>query len=294
MGLGLRICTYNVRNLFLGNVDSGQPMSVDTHTAKTPAELRSLVKVIDAVAADVLCLQEVSSATALHALNDELARPFAHIEVLQGNSNRGIHLATMSRTPFELTSHREHLLVDECGGELCEYDTETDAENGRSTRLRFQRDLLLAEISLKSGCPLAIFNVHLKSQTNRPWRRLAADTIRDAESRSIRAIVGEYTRQHCAYPTVLLGDFNERRTSDSVSCLFSMAFADPLDAQLRQEGRNPSTYWPKKHMRLDHILLSARARDLLRKGSARIHASHRGKQASDHYPVSLRLDLDRN
>lgn len=290
----MRICTYNVRNLFLAGLGGEQGNSTDiAHSTKVPAEFRSLVKIVDKVAADVLCLQEVSTFSALHALNEALTRPFEHIEVLPGNSNRGIHLATMSRYPFELTSHRDLLLADESGAELAEYATQADAENLRPTHLRFQRDLLLAEIAVDSQRPLAIFNTHLKSKTNRPWRLLAADTIRDAESRTIRTVVSAYATEHADRPTVLLGDFNDKRSSDSVSRLFSMAFTDPLDAQLRRQGRNPSTYWPRRRMRIDHILLSARARDLLQKGSARIHASHAAKRASDHYPVSLELDLDK-
>ena len=44
----------------------------------------------------------------------------------------------------------------------------------RTVPLRFQRDLLLGEIDAGPLGTVAIFNTHLKSKTNRPWRLLAA------------------------------------------------------------------------------------------------------------------------
>lgn len=291
----MRICTYNVRNLFLDDAANAnaevEPVARDPYYTKSPAEFRSLVKTIGRVNADVLCLQEVSSLASLEKLNAELERPLPHVGFLPGNSNRGIQLAILSRYPLRLRSHAQLELTDAAGGPLAEYDSEADAAAERTVPLRFQRDLLLGEIDAGPLGQLAIFNTHLKSKTNRPWRLLAADTIRIAECQAISAIVENYLERHPNRATLLLGDFNDTRNSESLAHLFAMPFTDPLDDQLRRTGRNPSTYWPKRRMRIDHILVSPAAQAFVRKDSARIHSSRQAQKASDHYPVSLDLDL---
>ena len=299
----MRICTYNVRNLFLddaANADADANANADAdveaserdpYYTKSPAEFRNLVKTIGRVNADVLCLQEVSTRASLEKLNAALERPLPHVGFLPGNSNRGIQLAMLSRYPLCLSSHAHLELTDEAGGSLTEYDTAADAAAGRTVPLRFQRDLLLGEIDAGPLGKLAIFNTHLKSKTNRPWRLLAADTIRVAECQAISRIIEDYLERHPQRATVLLGDFNDIRSSESLAPLFAMPFTDPLTDQLRGTGRNPSTYWPRRRMRIDHILLSPAAQACVRQGSARIHSGRQAKQASDHYPVSLELDM---
>ena len=125
-------------------------------------------------------LQEVGSATALNELNERLKRPFSFAEVLPGNSDRDIHLAILSQSPFQLTSHREQTLSDESGQPLYEFDSEVAADNDAASVLKLQRDLMLAEVGPGGDPPLAVFNVHLKSKTNREWRLLGADVVRSA------------------------------------------------------------------------------------------------------------------
>ncbi len=272
----MRIATYNVKNLLA----DGKPA----------AELQALVGTIDALSADVLLLQEVGSANRLAATNEALTSPYPFIGLLPGNSNRGIHLAVMSREPFELTSHRSEVLTDEQGTELGEYDSQTDAEIGRSRPLLLQRDLLLTELALDGLGTLALFNMHLKSKTNQPWRRLAADVIRAAECRTVARIVARYLAIHPRRPVIVGGDFNDTRHSEALSPLFELPLVDPLGEVLARSGRNPSTYWPKRRMRLDFLLVSEQVRGILVPDSGEIHTGARARRASDHYPVSLEID----
>ena len=73
------------------------------------------------------------------------------------------------------------------------------------------------------------------------------------------------------------------------SMVFALPLSDPMGEKLAATGRNPSTYWPKRRMRLDFLLLSAAAEGLYVADSARIHTGARAKRASDHYPVSVDL-----
>ncbi len=281
----MRVASYNVRNLLEADQATLAGVAV-----KSPEEIRALAGTVDRLGAHVLLLQEVGSLGVLSELNGQLASPYPYLEVLPGNSPRGIHLAILSREPFELTSHRARVLTDEAGDPLLEHETEADATAGLLRPVRLQRDLMLAEVSLEDAGVLALFNVHLKSRTNRSWRRLPAETIRAAEVRCVAEVVAGYLGAHPGRPVLLAGDFNDTRRSPVLAPLFELPLADPMGEQLARAGRNPSTYWPKRRMRLDFLLLSERAAGLMVAGSARIHAGQRARRASDHYPVSVDLD----
>lgn len=283
----MRIATYNVRNL----LDEDQAARAAA-SPKTENELKALAGTIGQVSADVLLLQEVGGNEILASVNDRLNAPYPYLEVLPGNSVRGIHLAILSREPFELTSHQSALLADEEGGALHEYETEADAAAGTASPARIQRDLMLAEIALEDAGVLALFNVHLKSKTNRDWRLLASDVIRAAEVRHVVEIVTAYLDRHPRRPVILGGDFNDTPRSDVLAPLFEL-LTDPLGERLAKTGRNPSTYWPKRRMRIDFLLLSPAAVARLNRDSPKIHAGQRAQRASDHYAVSLDLDFTR-
>lgn len=282
----MRIVSYNVQNLL--DEDGARRAGA---AVKTAQQMKALAGTIGELRADVLLLQEVGDGGVLETLNDALPAPYPFLSVLPGNSPRGIHLAIMSREPFELTSHRDVVLTGDDGEVLEEYESEADAAADCTRPVRFQRDLMLAELLLEETEPLAIFNVHLKSRTNRPWKRLAADVIRAAEVRHVASTVQAYLNAQPGRGLIVTGDFNDTRSSEVLSPLFALPLSDPLGEVLARTGRNPSTYWPKRRMRLDFVLLSPVARERMITGSARIHAGQRAKRASDHYPVSVDLLL---
>ena len=175
---------------------------------------------------------------------------------------------------------------------MLEYASEAAAAAGQAMPLKMCRDLLRVDV-LGLPRPLSLFVVHLKSRTNRPWRRLAADQVRAAESRLVTQIVSAYRASEPAALLGLCGDFNDLVSSTALQPLQALGLCDPLGAALSRDGRNPSTYWPRRRMRIDHILLSPAAAALVVADSPCIHAHRMAQTASDHYPVSLRLDLAR-
>jgi endonuclease/exonuclease/phosphatase family metal-dependent hydrolase len=281
----LRIASYNVQNLFT-EADARQQGSADAKPAKA---LKALSATLEIVAADAVLLQEVASPEALERVNERLALPYPFAAVVEGNSERGIHLAVLSREPFELTSHRHLALADEAGLPLLEYASEAAATADQPTPLQIQRDLLQIELDLADKGVLTLFNVHLKSKTNRPWRRLAADDVRAAEARQIAGLLGNYLQAHPGRPVLLGGDFNDLRSSECLTPLFDLPLTDPLGELLAKTGANPSTYWPKRRTRLDFLLLSPGAARRLVPNSPQIHRGQRAKRASDHYAVSVEL-----
>jgi endonuclease/exonuclease/phosphatase family metal-dependent hydrolase len=278
----VRLATYNVKNLFREELS-------DRH--KPDGEFSSLAGSINKLGADIVLLQEVGSQSALDELNARLKVPFNYAQVQLGNSDRDIHLAILSRHPFRLISHREQTLFNETGDDLLEYNSEADARSGAASVLKLQRDLMLAEVATDEFGVLTLFNVHLKSKTNRQWRLLAADVVRSAECRMIASRISKYIQQFPERPVFLAGDFNDTRNSEPLRPLFSIPLFDPVGEGLARTGSNPSTYWPRRRMRIDFILASTQGRRLLVPHGERIHNSQQAKRASDHFPVSVDLQL---
>jgi endonuclease/exonuclease/phosphatase family metal-dependent hydrolase len=273
------ISTYNVKNLFLCGEGPTKPHK----------EVRPLARMIDQVGADVMVLQEVGSLRSLQQLNQQLARPYEYADLVPGNSNRSIHIAVLSRLPMVLKSHKDHGLKGHSGEALEFYPDTAAATVQRSAPLAFARDVVRVDIRTATWPAVSLFALHLKSRTNAPWQILAADDMRQAECRALVNIVNAYVRAHPDACVAVLGDFNDRMSSDALAPLKVLNLSDPLGAKLRLSGRNPSTYWPKRRMRIDHILVNQRMLSLVEPDSPQIHVSQMARTASDHYPVSLCL-----
>ena len=254
--------------------------------------LRPMARMIAQVNADVLLVQEVGSQRSLALLNDELPQPYAYCEVVPGNSTRSIHLGVLSRYPVALKSHRHLRLFDEAGAPLQFYPSADHAALQDAQPVGFFRDLLQVEVRPPEQPALTLFGVHLKSKTNPPWQLHGAGVYRTAEARAVRQVVEQYCAQHPATGVGVVGDLNDLLSSDALRPLRELPLQDVVGAQLRQAGRNPSTYWPKRRMRIDHILLDATLAARLVPDSAVIHANNMARTASDHYPVSVTLAGD--
>lgn len=242
---------------------------------------------IDQVDADLIALQEVGSEQSLTSLNDRLTRPYEFAAFARGNSDRSIGLAVLSRAALAVTSYADLQLRDTDGSVMHAYANETSARAGITSPLRFQRDVMLVECDLPGSLRVAVFVVHLKSRTTRPWQTLSADAMRGAEIRALAWAVREYALRHPDRQILVMGDCNDQFSSDAMAPLRALALHDPIGEAVRKAGRNPSTYWPKRRMRIDHILLWPH--DRVRVGSPMIHANNMARTASDHYPVSIEL-----
>ncbi len=277
-GIHIRIATYNLQDLFLDGPDE------KPHAAK-----RAIRRLIHLVDADVLAVQEVGSVEALQDLNAGLARPYAYIGLLPGNSNRSIHLGVLSRYELKLTSHVNVPLYEGDGKRLRGFVMEEDALTGTKRDIRLQRDILLAEFCV-GGLNFGCFIVHLKSKWSPAWADLGTDQLRAAEARCLSRLVTEYCDEHVDDEVIVLGDFNDVPTSDAMAPLRALHFTDPHRHLKRSMGRNPTTYWPRRRKRIDRIYLRGKTAERVQEGSQTIHAGEMAKQASDHYPVSVMLN----
>ncbi|MEM1434922.1 MAG: endonuclease/exonuclease/phosphatase family protein [Pseudomonadota bacterium] len=279
----LRLATYNVQNLF---TDAAGTLD------RSAVSLKALLRMLELLDADVVALQEVGGATALNRLNEGLKTPYPFAYCGEGNSRRNIQLAYLSRWPLTLHSHRTLPLTDPEGAALSDYPDALAATRRQLQPLRFQRDILRADLVTETGAELCLLNVHLKSRAEALWRQLSSDTIRAAE---IRALARVATTCAASVPTALLGDFNDSWTSDPMAPLRALRWIDVMQWEVaRSRGaraRSPGTYWKKRHARLDFVHVSPQLHAHLVPGSARTHSGALGQRASDHYPVSVDLQL---
>ena len=283
----LKIATYNAENFFDRNEGDGPGAPKESH------EVEALVRAVDRLNADVIAFQEVESQRALTELNDRLKKPYSYFQLVRGNYYRRLHLAFMSRHPFWYTSHKETILKAADGSVLYEYASPKTASLQQSAPLRFQRDVLLAEIEVPGFGICALFNLHLKSQSTNDWRLLENDTIRAAEARAAARIVSRYAHDNPGVPIVVLGDFNERVNMRSIRPLApGLHYYDVIQQEWIGHSSPNYTYNKSPYRsRIDYLLLSPLARQAYRSSSVRVHRNNDTWVASDHFPVSCEMTL---
>lgn len=194
----ITIATYNVLNLF---DDYDDPYIENENPTKSPQEQAMLARTIRAVNADVLALAEVENRGALQAFVDTHLKDLGYEVVLyEGNSDRGIDVALLSRLPIgPVTSHR-HLRLKDAEGKP----------------VRFQRDLLQVTIMPPRSCPFDVFVVHLKSKHGEEH---GAGAVRLAEGTAIRNILDARLEQNPRARFVICGDFNDYLDSPAVQAI---------------------------------------------------------------------------
>ncbi|MFT7654564.1 MAG: endonuclease/exonuclease/phosphatase family metal-dependent hydrolase [Limisphaerales bacterium] len=272
----IRLATYNVRNLFLCGEGEEKPAR----------EVRALVKTIGQLNVDVMMLQEVGSLQSLQILNQKLSKPYPFEASVVGNSERSIHLGVLSRVPFETSSHRHIALVDENKMPVQYFANAHAALNAETSPVVVQRDFL--KVSLAN---LTLIGVHLKSKGNPSWQRIGADEIRMLEARALAALAASERAKERHRALVVLGDFNDVAASVSLQPLADLGWFDLHEKHYKALGRNPSTYWPKRRMRIDRMLITPETEGYVVANSAQILIDERFRLASDHYPVAMDLDL---
>ncbi len=278
----IRIATYNCENYFL---------SRDPEIDKSAKAKTALIKTIDLVDADILCLQEVENQDVLEEINQGLEKPYDYYLLEQGNSSRGINVGMMSRLIFEGESHKNTELKTESGKPLFEYRDKAASVDNQLSNANFQRDLYLCEFNV-GGKSLLVFNTHFKSRKNYPWLKNDADVIRLAEASMTKEIVSQYIGNQASY-VVLAGDLNQRYKHKSIQPLTRWAeLYDPVVNEIISAAPKTTTYHSKPKERIDYLLLGQNLRPYYVEPSAKIHRSNRTKTASDHLPVSIDLEFD--
>ncbi|HEY3244774.1 MAG TPA: endonuclease/exonuclease/phosphatase family protein, partial [Phycisphaerae bacterium] len=266
----VRIATLNSLNLFDAYDD---PYHSDESTPTKPrSELEHLAATIRALDADVLAMQEVEN----RGILEQFVRTFlpemhyGEVVLFEGNDERGIDVAILSRFPVGPVTSYRHLKFPRPDGTLAS----------------FQRDLLRARIDPPGGEAFDMFVVHLKSKRG---SRAGAPTgdptlnVRLAEALEIRKIFDELLAADPAANFLICGDFNDTFDSQPVRTIVGSgptalrSFIDELPPEQRV------TYNKEPHRAMiDFILCSPALGARYAKGSYHITAGTVETNGTDH------------
>jgi endonuclease/exonuclease/phosphatase family metal-dependent hydrolase len=253
---------------------------------------RMTAQVIQDIGADVLGLVEVEDRPALVRFNrDLLGGLYRHVMLVDGNDDRGIDVAIMTRHGFDIGSIRSN--VDK-----------TDAKG-----IIFSRDCAEYEVRTPNDVVIHVLVNHFKSQSG------GGGAKRERQAKEVRKIVDQLV--HAGAHVVVLGDLNEGPTvggsqAPNLAALFenNSPLIDCYSLPGFDLGNRPGTFDScGLRNRLDYIFISKSLRPfyatgrVFRKGLwgsritrptlwetyPEITASKEG--ASDHSAVVLELDI---
>jgi endonuclease/exonuclease/phosphatase family metal-dependent hydrolase len=242
-------------------------------------EKRALRTVIRSLAADILVVQEIGPRAFLEELRRDLRSegcdyPFAE---LAAGSDLERHTAILARRPFKAV--RTHT------------DLDFKYLGGKET---VKRGLFEATFQTTSG-DITVFAVHLKSRyTDRPDDPMSA-IRRAAEATAVRDRVLQRFPEPVKSRFVIVGDCNDSRISPPLAFLqkrgkteitILLPAADSRGETWTHRYRKEDTY-----SRVDHILVSPGLMPFVLKRVARIHDGDGVRDASDHRPVVMVLEL---
>ncbi|MBX3166459.1 MAG: endonuclease/exonuclease/phosphatase family protein [Candidatus Eremiobacteraeota bacterium] len=271
------LASYNVLNLFdnlddPGKKDEGTP-------AKSAASQAALAEVMVSSGADVIALQEVENIGILTAFRDQngLGEIYPHLLLLEGNDNRGIDVALMSKYPIQNpVSHKETTFKVE----------------GEKKKGHFLRDVLQADIEMPGKIPVRFFVTHFASKLGGQ----RSDRLRQAEARAAREIIQKETAHFPGQRYVLLGDFNDTPDSPAVKTFTTPdkngwamrdVFADAPDTVSYPTDEETAAKWGRK--KIDQILVSPQLMQSFQ--SHQVHHHPADQQASDHWMVSSAFEI---
>lgn len=274
----LTVATYNVENYGPAGRMTGEGFRPDY--PKPEPEKQALRRVICALNADVLVVQEMGDQPYLDELRRDLRSdgcdyPYAALAV-GGDPDR--HVAILAKRPLRgvrtVDLHFAYL-----GG-----------------REHVKRGLLQATIGSDGG-DIVLFAFHLKSRlTDRP-EDPQSEIRRAAEATAIRNAVLAQFPNPAAARYILIGDANDNPASKALQHLQHRG--DTAIAALLPAADSRGEAWTYRfaredsYARVDHILLSPALAGGAVDHMARIFDGDDVGQASDHRPVFVRLDLRR-
>ncbi|MGF1667535.1 MAG: endonuclease/exonuclease/phosphatase family protein [Acidimicrobiia bacterium] len=199
---------------------------------KSDQGLQAVASRIDAMAADVLCVQEVENLDSLRAFNrTHLADPYRYEVLVEGNDPRFIDVAILSRLPVaNVTSHRFEVHPSDPAMPI------------------FGRDLLEVDIfdPARRKKLLTVYVNHLKSKFIRfddpdPAATDAANQLRRRrQAETVRRVVDARTRPNSRY--VIVGDMNDTPEADSLAPIADGmvdGLANPVESRQPPPVSNP-------------------------------------------------------
>jgi endonuclease/exonuclease/phosphatase family metal-dependent hydrolase len=235
--------------------------------------IENTARVLADINADIQCLCEVEDRPLLKRFHDQMLVPlflkpagkaaYDHIILMDGNDDRGIDVALMSRHPIDWI--RTHI------------DEKTVYE-GQTVPL-FSRDCLEVHIQLSFGPALTLLVNHLKSMGYSAGGDTLSNKRRYGQAKRVAEIAAGYdlATEHLA----VIGDLNSPPDSWSLEPLIKNSHLYNVNLELPENDRG--TYQGRKQQ-IDYILVS----DALKARLGGVSIERRGafsKSAWQPYPT---------
>lgn len=275
----LTIATYNIENY----VAAGRRVDGVYRPAypKPEAAKQALRAVIHALDADVLALQEMGPAAYLEELQRDLRAggiDYPHAALAEA-ADADRHVAVLSRLPF-------NRVQTQAGLEFRYFD-------GRE---KVKRGVLEIDLAVAGG-ELTLFVVHLRSRFTERADDPGSALCRAGEAEAIRDHVLRRFPDPTAARFLILGDCNDTKGSKPLRLLTKRgktSITKLLDAaDPRGETWTYTYFKDDTYERVDHVLVSPGLVSAVAGGRAQIYDGPGVREASDHRPVLVRLELEK-
>jgi endonuclease/exonuclease/phosphatase family metal-dependent hydrolase len=261
--LPLTVATWNVRN-FINNLNDDPAPNEEVVTQAEYEKHRSDIgRVLIAIDADIVVLQEIEHEGVLNDLNDaELDGRYLDIRAIDGNDPRGIDVGVMSKHAIDnVVSHKDEWFT----------------ANGTGQEYNFSRDCMETHVTF-NGRSLVLLGVHFRSKQNDiPNKRLA-------EAQRTRVIADELSAESPQTGIVVLGDFNDLPGSAPYLAVLgdgADAYRNAAD-ELATADRWTYNFMGTEEL-VDHQMSNPLLSDMLQ--SAEILHGPEVNEASDHSPL---------
>jgi endonuclease/exonuclease/phosphatase family metal-dependent hydrolase len=271
------VVTYNLDNYILH--------PTDTRPAKPPESKTKIRETLRAVHGEVLALQELGGPEALRELQsalkaDGLDYPYSE---MVGGADTNIFLAVLSQ--FPITARRPHT---------------NDSFILYGRRFWISRGFLEVDIQVNTNYSFTLLNAHLKSRLPVPQADEAQ--LREQEALVLRAIATQRLEENPGLNLIVVGDFNDTKSSPTVRALLGRnrhALFDTRPAERNGDQRSiikPRTvprnvtwtyYYDREdsYTRIDYILVSRGMNREVQDSETFVFASPNWGLGSDHRPV---------
>ena len=273
-----RVAAYNVENYLDAPTESRHFVK----SAEAKAKIRESIKAINP---DILALEEMGTTNALLELRDSLKAegcdfPFwEHVQAYDDS----IHVAVLSKRP--IVARRPHT-------------NENFLLDGK--RFQVKRGFSEVEIQAATNFTITLIGAHLKSKLASAIADEGAERLEEA--RILRRIVDARLAANPAAKLIVLGDFNDAKSSGSTKAIIGSGKTRLFDTRPAerngddQPNSNPrfdpsnvtwTHYYGKEdsYSRIDYILVSPALKKFWRADETYIPTIPNWGAGSDHRPV---------
>jgi endonuclease/exonuclease/phosphatase family metal-dependent hydrolase len=295
----IRIAAYNVLNLFDPVDDPTLSGKYDDLPMATSRDrCLAIAKVIKAIDADVLALEEVESKEAIEWFRDEFLQGlgYDHVASLDVGYYRGVEQSVLSRFPISgVTAWPDESLADMEAKKTGDgWETKGDAPKS------FQRSPLMVDIEVpeSSDHPAYSFTLAVVHHKSGNFKRQ-----RESEALQLVELLQSRLEEEPELNLIILGDFNAGPFDQSVAVYKNAGFVNAYEHRWsREEGTRNLFRTHESDRVIDYIMLHPNADSEVAKNTFQVVGSlHPGDKynwrkdeppsgyAADHYPLVIDL-----